>query len=107
MPHWAKSVLSVVLAIALAVCIAALQESQKSANENQGTEQHEPHPEAATSTAPWLVILKTLYPGGLEEISEYRNAHSEEEKRSGRKPTIASLKLLMFGLFFLPVFSLS
>jgi len=93
MPHWAKSVLSVVLAIALAVCIAALQESQKSANENQGTEQHEPHPEAATSTAPWLVILKSLYPGGLEEISEYRNAHSEEEKKKWPQAYYCELKV--------------
>lgn len=93
MPHWAKSVFSVLLAIALALGIAALQESQKSADENQGAEQHEPHPEAATSTAPWLVILKTLYPGGLEEISEYCNAYSEEEKKKWPQAYYCELKV--------------
>jgi len=80
---WAKFAgFSAFLAVALAIGILALQETPKTAQEHQRTGRHENHSDAAANWSPWLVVFKTLNSGGMEEITEYCNSHTESEKKN-------------------------
>jgi hypothetical protein len=105
---WAKFAgFSAVLGIALAIGILALQETPKPAQKYQGSQPSETHPNPATNWTPWLVILKTLTSGGLQEITEYCNSYSEHEKKQWPQSYYCELKVtdvwlaIFTGLLFL------
>jgi hypothetical protein len=90
---WAKFAgFSAVLAIALAIGILALQEPNKPAQEYQRLQTSEPKPDATTNRLPWLMILKTLHPGGLVEIAEYCNSYPEHERKNWPQSYVCDVK---------------
>ena len=44
-------------------------------------EHHRGSNQSQANGSPWFVVFRILLPGGLDRLSDYCNAHSEEEKR--------------------------